>query len=1379
MAEVSRIAITGMACIFPGARDLNAYLTNLNTGYDAITEVPENRWENVFYDPNSQDIDRFYCHRGGFIDTYATFDPLFFGIMPIAAEGAEPDQLLTLKVSHDALMDAGYDTAKIPGKRTGIIIGRGNYIGAEWSKLEQRVRTAQQLVAGLKTLIPDISDKEIARIKTDFQSRYGHFGSDTAIGIVPNLTASRVANRLDLHGPAYTIDAACASSLIAIDQAVKTLQSKQCDLMLAGGVHVCQTEVFWSVFTQLGILSKTCKIKPFDADADGVLIGEGVGVVVLKRYEDAVNDGDRIYAVINGIGVSSDGKSSSLMQPSVNGQIAALENAWKMSGLKPDHIGYIEGHGTGAPTGDTSELNTLSQFFTNLPEIGRKVGLGSVKSMIGHCMPAAGIAGVIKTSLSLYHKKIFPSLHCSRPHNAIHKTGFRIPDKAEDWDFEGFPRIAGVNAFGFGGINAHVVMSEHEKEISVLSHKSLSRGTESQKETVLLISAWSQQSLLDALAEKKTTLMGGPYRLVVFEPDAKKLDKAKKIIQIGSPWRGRGDIYYSSDGLLEKGGKVAFLFPGVDNLSEPKLKDVEAFFNKPLPEYESILTGLGKTSLDIIRSNHFLYEILTGLGVKPDVVAGHSIGEWSGMIATGIVDSRELGGFIQGLTADLLEMPDVAFAATGCDIHTAESFIADLDDIGVSNDNCPHQVILCGKDASIDITVERMEKKGILCQKLSFRSGFHSPLFADFLNRYKENMGKKLTYHPRNIPLWSATTCSPYPVDRKELDRLFIDHLIKPVRFRELILKLYQEGNRVFIQIGAGRLSGFVQDTLKGKAFSAVDTNTARKTGMQQLRRALAACFIEGMEADLAALGMVDAPAAASAGVNAREMTLKLGVPMVRFKTPLDIPHTGNFVSKEVTIKDNNHPVINAFQETMSGIALMQENVIDCWQTMPGSVEGGGTSTKRDPELPIKKKTFELDLSVKTCPWLIDHSLFPQSESCTNLYEKFPCVPMTMSVDIIREYAQKMAPGKKVVSIEKIQAFTWMDVTTPLKLEIEAEYVGLDKIRITAKGYVTGIACVSDCYPDAPKPEPYHFINKRSAPITVEHLYNDRWMFHGPAYQGVTEIGPMADNGICGTITSAEGRGSLLDNAGQLFCVWLMFTAEVNKVALPMDIGKIRFFSDPPAHGEKVECKVKCHPVEKNATTSDMELFVAGHLWATVTHWRSKRFEIDNTLYSMLRHPGTKILSSVEKNGVFIYRYENKTASGSFFISKRYCTEFEKNLHDRIAPKEKRKWLTSLIVVKDAVKHMLFNQGVSPVYPNEISLKNYETFEKCEAVGPSGETFEISCVCQGEWGAAVVTSYRAVNGDVIRIPGMNGDLLNDSLIGLLSKKIEEASLKDK
>ncbi|MBW0011215.1 MAG: polyketide synthase, partial [Pseudonocardiales bacterium] len=285
MAEPVEVAIVGMAAVFPGAPDLATYWSNILAGVDAITTVPATRWDASYYDPEAAATrrgDRLYCRRGGFVE-HATFDPARFGIMPLAVSATEPDQLIALQVAAAALADAGGENRLGDRSRAGVIVGRGGYLTPGLARLDQRTRTANQLVTTLRELLPDLADTELDRVRTAFQAQLGPEQPETAIDLVPNLVASRVAKRLDLAGPAYTVDAACASSLVAIDHAVAELTTGRCDVMLAGGVHHCHDITLWSVFSQLGALSPSQRIRPFHRSADGILIGEGTGMVVLKR----------------------------------------------------------------------------------------------------------------------------------------------------------------------------------------------------------------------------------------------------------------------------------------------------------------------------------------------------------------------------------------------------------------------------------------------------------------------------------------------------------------------------------------------------------------------------------------------------------------------------------------------------------------------------------------------------------------------------------------------------------------------------------------------------------------------------------------------------------------------------------------------------------------------------------------------------------------------------------------------------------------------------------------------------------------------------------------------------------------------------------------
>ena len=461
------IAVIGMACTFPKAPDLSRFWKNIVEGVDAIADAPKERWDaDRYYDPTCRDGTRVCAKRGGYLDSPFPFDPARHGVMPVAVEGGEPDQFMVLQVASDALSDAGYLQRVNPEDKVEFILGRGNFVGAGNMNLYMRTLVVDQTLSIIERTAPHFSADDLNKLREGLLESLYPFAPETAPAVMPSVVAGRVANRLGFNGPAYTLDAACASSLIAVELALKDLKSGFCDLALAGGAHVATTVPFLSVFSALGALSRSDRIRPFDKEADGILPGEGIGIVVLKRRSDAERDGDRIYALVKGVASTSDGKGANINSPSPQGQSQAIRFALERAGVSPDTIGLIEAHGTATPVGDAAEIEGLKGVFgaRNMAE-ARRCAMGTVKSMIGHAMPAAGIAGFIKAVLALYCKVLPPTLHCEEPNPkfGLEKTPFYINTETRPW-IHGDPRTprrAAVNAVGFGGINAHAILEEN------------------------------------------------------------------------------------------------------------------------------------------------------------------------------------------------------------------------------------------------------------------------------------------------------------------------------------------------------------------------------------------------------------------------------------------------------------------------------------------------------------------------------------------------------------------------------------------------------------------------------------------------------------------------------------------------------------------------------------------------------------------------------------------------------------------------------------------------------------------------------------------------------------------------------------------------------
>jgi acyl transferase domain-containing protein len=456
------VAIIGAACTYPNASNLREYWENIISKVDSISDPPPDWDPESCFDPEQGDPEA-YGKRGGYLGKLASFEPLQFGVMPRAVDGGEPGQFLALRTAHDALADAGCLDHPFDRERTEVILGHGTFLNRGSVTALQHCQLISQTLRILKQLHPEYTPDELSELRAQLKASLPPFNTDTAPALVPNMVAGRIANRLDLMGPNYTVDAACASSLIAVQQAVRDLQNGQCDLVITGGIHASTPPIVVLGFCMLGAISRRQQLRPFDKGADGTMLGEGVGMLVLKRRLDAERDQDRIYAVIKGVGTSSDGRAVGLLAPRLEGEELALRRAYEDAGVEPRSVGLIEAHGTGTPVGDATEIEALGRVYGR-SENGPWCGLGSVKSMISHTMEASGAAGLIKTALALHHKVLPPTLHCEQPIEELEQdqTPFYANTETRPWiHASATPRRAAVSSFGFGGINAHVILEEH------------------------------------------------------------------------------------------------------------------------------------------------------------------------------------------------------------------------------------------------------------------------------------------------------------------------------------------------------------------------------------------------------------------------------------------------------------------------------------------------------------------------------------------------------------------------------------------------------------------------------------------------------------------------------------------------------------------------------------------------------------------------------------------------------------------------------------------------------------------------------------------------------------------------------------------------------
>ncbi|HET7593523.1 MAG TPA: type I polyketide synthase, partial [Rhodanobacteraceae bacterium] len=896
------IAIIGMACIFPQAPDLAAFWNNILAGVDAIDDpVPE--WGAERY----LAAGRIRTARGGFLKDLYRFDPREFGIMPNSVDGGESDQYLALRVARDALADAGYLGADADHHATGIVLGHSAYLHRGQVTVIQNNIVLDQTMDLLRVALPHLGDAGLDEIREILRQKLPPTTADNAPGLVPNMMTGRIANRLNLRGPNYVLDAACASSLLAVAAAADELRNGRSDMMLAGGVNATLPADVTTSFTQLGALSARGRVRPFEAGGDGTLLGEGLGVVVLKRLDDAIAQGDRVYAVLRGVGRSSDGRGTGLLAPSQDGETLAMQRAYRQTGIDPATIDLVEAHGTGIPLGDRTEIASLKTVFGDRgSEFGTKA-LGSVKSMISHCIPAAGIAGLIKVSMALHHRVLPPTL-CDEvnPELGIEQTPFYVNTRCAPWMARhGAPRRAGVNSFGFGGINAHAILEEAPPEarapgrftswpaeLCVLSAASAAALVEKLERLVAALSANPQWSIAQVAAALAREDRAEEHRVAILARDTTELTTSialaiGKVGEGASTWKAsRARQVY---GRGHSDARLGFIFPGEGSQYPGMFADIALF--PQVQHWLDFWHGMhdlpaGQTHTDIVfptcevRHEHLtgreqrlhdmdvgseaafiggmaMFDLLRALGVEPDVMVGHSSGESAALAASGASPahsdlelvaciSRQYAVYEALLKSD--KIPTGALLAVGA--LPGEQIQAAVDSHGgkvqVAMDNCSNQQVLYGSVEAIGQIEDELVRQGGICIRLPFDRGYHTPAFEDasraFLAYYEDiKVGRP------KVPLYSCATAALFPKTPASVRKLAAQQWSRKVRFPETVRKMYDDGVRIFLEVGpSGNLVSFVNDILAGRDFLALPTNVRGRNGIEQVLSVLARLYALG-----------------------------------------------------------------------------------------------------------------------------------------------------------------------------------------------------------------------------------------------------------------------------------------------------------------------------------------------------------------------------------------------------------------------------------------------------------------------------------------------------------------------------------------------------
>ena len=947
------IAIIGMSSLMPQSRTLRDYWQNIVNKIDCITDVPSSHWSvEDYYDPNPRTAeDKTYCKRGGFIPE-VDFNPMEFGIPPSILEVTDVSQLLSLVVAKETMEDAGYgDSREFSRENIGVILGvaMGKQLGMPLAaRLEYPIWEKVLKSSGL-------SDEDTKKIVDKIKSAYVKWDENAFPGMLANVVAGRIANRLNFGGTNCVVDAACASSFGALKMAISELVEHRSNMMLTGGVDTDNTIMAYISFSKTPAVTPSDNVKPFDAKSDGMMLGEGIGMILLKRLEDAQKDGDKVYAVIKGIGTSSDGRYKSIYAPRKEGQVKALERAYDDAGFSPATVGLMEAHGTGTMAGDPIEFSSLQDFFGKYDSQKQHIALGSVKSQIGHTKAAAGTASLIKTALALHHKVLPATINITEPNPKldIENSSFYLNTQTRPWiKAEGeTPRRAGVSAFGFGGTNYHVVLEEYEPE-QQSSYRLHGAAGE-----VLLFGA-THGELISKLEATLNNLQADDgerfYSQLVLDCQSltipktavrigfvsENLQEACKLLEVGIgllkskpdaiSWEHPQGIYYRSAGM-DLGGKVVALFSGQGSqylemgreavMNFPSLRQLygkmDHLFKQgnlqpvsevvfPRSSFDEVekkaqvatlqRTEYAQPAIGVFSAG--LYGILQQAGFKADFAAGHSFGELTALWAAGVLSEADYLFLVKarGQAMAAPKDPDHdagSMLAVKEDISKIEPLLKQFPKVSIANFNSATQIVLAGPKLEIEKIQAACQKLGYSAVLLPVSAAFHTPLIA-FAQKSFAIATKSVTFQSPQIPVFSNVTGKHYPQNAAAIQKNLESHLASSVLFKQEIENIYAAGGYCFVEFGPKRvLSNLVKDILGDRPHLTISLNpSASKNSDRSLREAAVQLRVIGMN-----LGNLD------------PYKLPVVLPPIATKKTLSVKLTGiNYISDKTK---------NAFKEAL------------------------------------------------------------------------------------------------------------------------------------------------------------------------------------------------------------------------------------------------------------------------------------------------------------------------------------------------------------------------------------------------------------------------------------------------------------------------------
>jgi enediyne polyketide synthase len=881
--STERIAIVGIGLRYPDAGSTEDLWDNILAGRRAFRRLPDERMNKAdYYSPDPDAPDRFYSGKAAVLRNFE-FDRVKYKVAGSTYRATDLAHWLALDVAATALEDAGFPEAEgLPRHATGVVVGnsltgefsRANLMRLRWPYVRRTVAAA----LAAKGWDDEETSAFLRDLEPVYKAPFPPIDEDSLAGGLANTIAGRICNHFDLGGGGFTVDGACSSSLLAVATAAKALADGDLDVALAGGVDLSIDPFEVIGFAKTGALA-TGEMKIYDKDSNGFWPGEGSGVIVLMREEDAIARGLRIYASITGWGISSDGKGG-ITRPEADGHVLALTRAYERAGYGVETVSYFEGHGTGTAVGDATEIKALSSARLEANPLARPAALSSVKGNFGHTKAAAGVAGLIKATLAIHHQVIPPGTGHYDPHPTLtgDTAALYVPSEAELWPADQ-PIRAGVSAMGFGGINTHIALEGApgvERRAEVPSRAATIVGTRQDAELLLFDGAGdvalrervaeaaalapdlSYAELADLSATLAGQLSGGRVRAAIVatspEDAAGKLDRLLGALDAGEERLFTADGVYLGRG--QDAPKIAYLFPGQGSgrggtgALARRFAAADDVFTRAAVPAGGDQTATEVAQPRIVAGSVAALRVLRSLGVDADVAVGHSLGEltalaWAGALSDDdvlrlatargrVMANASQGG---GAMAGLATTPD-----------RAQELFGD-DPVVIAGYNGPQQTVIAGDAGAVDRVCERARAAGVTATRVNVSHAFHSPLVEPAATAMTERLAEFTFDRPARAVVSTVTGDVLDP--GTDLRTLLRDQIVQPVRFHEAAAKAV-EGAALAVEVGPGRvLTGLTKDIAPGTPVLAVDTDSQ---SLGSLLSVVGAAFALGATVDTGAL---------------------------------------------------------------------------------------------------------------------------------------------------------------------------------------------------------------------------------------------------------------------------------------------------------------------------------------------------------------------------------------------------------------------------------------------------------------------------------------------------------------------------------------------